>query len=633
MIRLQIIVPYPELLEKACTILTYPKYKNTLSANVQLVTVDKAHLIQTTDSDIVIARGYTAQYLSRHQKVPTLPIPITGYDILRAIAECKKKYHPSRIGCVGQTQDFQAITGIEELLDIPVLPILSDHFEDLRSCIEEAVRQGCDAIVGGYSAMLAANEMGLSATFIRTGNEALFQVFDEAIHIIEITRARQLKNEMYRTVIKSSQEGILYVDAEGRIILDNPSSLLLTKEPRLKSRLLSEVLPYMVSSCQKVLATGQEIIGEIHRTHVRTISVNYTPILVNKQTNGCLIFFQDITRIQQLEATIRKSLNEKGLRARYHFSDVIYASTIMDMTVEKASSYAATSANIMLLGESGTGKELFAQSIHNQSSRKDGPFVAINCAALPENLLESELFGYVQGAFTGTNKGGKTGLFELAHGGTLFLDEISEISVNMQSKLLRVLQEREVRRIGDDRVISIDVRVISATNRNLKRLVSEGKFRQDLLYRLDVLRIFLPPLRRRDSDTLLLFQHLLNRFSSAGAEQMPPLTAEAQQMLLSHPFYGNVRELGNVAERIRVMHTDSSPITAAEITSALTPEDVDMELDHDGDTHLLYYPAKDSEYQRIMLALRHCGGNQSKAAKELGIDRSTLWRKLKKYQA
>ena len=175
------------------------------------------------------------------------------------------------------------------------------------------------------------------------------------------------------------------------------------------------------------------------------------------------------------------------------FGDIIHKSAVIDATIDTARRYAASDSNVIIVGETGTGKELFAQSIHNASPRKNGPFVAINCAALPENLLESELFGYVEGAFTGSVKGGKMGLFEQAHGGTLFLDEIGEISLSTQTKLLRVLQEREVRRIGDNKVISINVRIISATNKSINQLAGKELFRRDLMYRLDVLRIFLPP--------------------------------------------------------------------------------------------------------------------------------------------
>lgn len=424
------------------------------------------------------------------------------------------------------------------------------------------------------------------------------------------------------------------MDNQERIIIENQQALSLTRKKTLKTRSLQQMLPFMDATYREVLSTGKAVSNEIQQLYDQTISIEYIPILIREKVDGVLISFQDITQIQKQEATIRKNLSDKGLRAKYTFRDVIHNSDIMNTTIEKARRFAETSSNIMLLGESGTGKELFAQSIHNCSKRKDGPFVAINCAALPENLLESELFGYVQGAFTGTNKGGKIGLFELAHGGTLFLDEISEVSINVQSKLLRVLQEREVRRIGDDKVISVDVRIICATNQNLKKLIVEGRFRQDLLYRLDVLRVFLPPLRRREKDVLLIFSSLLRHYLPDNVEELPPLTPEAQELLLFTPFPGNVRELRNVAERVSVLHNFPDAITADELTMALHPEDIDS------DDHNAFFDAPaapvhalpcSSEAQAIQDALKECNGNQTKAARLLGIDRSTLWRKLKKY--
>lgn len=633
MIRLLIIVPYPELMEKICTTLETPAYKERIDATIQLVTVDKVDQIIADGYDLIVARGFTAKTLSRSQGIPTIPLPISSYDILRAVAECKTRCcpPPKKICCIGPHEDFHAISSIGTLLDVPLEVIICDHPKDIDRSVQQAVEDGCDAIVGGYSAFLSAQKQGIPSVFISTGAEAICQVFDEAIRITEVTQARQLRNEMYRTVIQFSQEAILYVDRNGRIIIENPAALALTNEKCLKARKLSETLPYMYASFRKVIETGQEIMGEIHKQNDQRISINYTPIFVKGNAGGVLIFFQDITRIQKLEATIRKNLSDKGLRAKYHFEDVIHESAIMDLTIERARSYAGTSSNIMLLGESGTGKELFAQSIHNCSSRKDGPFVAINCAALPENLLESELFGYVQGAFTGTNKGGKIGLFEVAHGGTLFLDEISEVSLNLQSKLLRVLQEREIRRIGDDRVISIDVRIICATNRNLKQLVTEGVFRQDLMYRLDVLRVFLPPLRKRQNDALIIFRDMMTSYFSGAGLPIPELTPESEKILLSYPFYGNVRELRNIVERVSVLHPSETPITAEELNLAISPEDIQM----DQDPHIPELPREpepDSEYIRIQAALQKCNGNQSKAARELGIDRSTLWRKLKKYK-
>ena len=298
---------------------------------------------------------------------------------------------------------------------------------------------------------------------------------------------------------------------------------------------------------------------------------------------------------------------------------------------------AGTNATVLIQGESGTGKELIAQAVHDNSPRHTGPFVAINCGAIPESLMESELFGYVEGAFTGTTRGGKMGLFELAHNGTLFLDEISEIPLNMQSKLLRVLQEHEVRRIGDDRVTAVDVRIISATNVNLHKLVAAKRFRQDLLYRLDVLKITIPPLRRRGEDVIELFHFFLKKFCWKNREALPEVAPDSLHLLREYPFAGNARELRNVVERAAVLRRNRDVLTSADLNRALHPEDIEEVPPLLAATPAPFPPeapqasGPDNEKDRLLAALRACGGNRTRAARELGMDRTTLWRKLQKY--
>ena len=352
---------------------------------------------------------------------------------------------------------------------------------------------------------------------------------------------------------------------------------------------------------------------------------------------GVVISFQNVDKVQQLEGHIRKKLSNKGLTAKHHLSDIVHCSRLIAETIEDACRYAAASSNILSVGETGTGKELFAQGIHNASQRRNGPFMAINCAALPENLLESELFGYVEGAFTGTTRGGKMGLFELAHNGTLFLDEISEIPLNMQSKLLRVLQEHEVRRIGDDRVTAVDVRIISATNVNLHKLVAAKRFRQDLLYRLDVLKITIPPLRRRGEDVIELFHFFLKKFCWKNREALPEVAPDSLHLLREYPFAGNARELRNVVERAAVLRRNRDVLTSADLNRALHPEDIEEVPPLLAATPAPFPPeapqasGPDNEKDRLLAALRACGGNRTRAARELGMDRTTLWRKLQKY--
>ncbi len=426
------------------------------------------------------------------------------------------------------------------------------------------------------------------------------------------------------------------MDADGVIKVSNHVVKAMNHGASLLRRQLKPSLPYLYAPFMDVLLSGQGIEGRvitIPSTGI-TVSASLAPVKVGDAISGVVITLSDITDIQRLESQIRRSLNEKGLVAKYTFDDIVHESGVIEHTIATAKRYAASDSNIIIVGETGTGKELFAQSIHNASSRRKGPFVAVNCAALPENLLESELFGYVEGAFTGTKKGGKMGLFELAHEGTLFLDEISEISLPLQSKLLRVLQEREVRRVGDTKVISVNVRIISATNKSISRLAKEGLFRSDLMYRLDVLRLFLPPLRDRERDAEVIFAYLLKqRPGAASGAGCPSIYDTALAALGGYPFEGNIRELRNIVERASALCT-GGVITKEDVTDALYPKDMESAAEKNaqraaGGQHRTETDAE--ERAAVEKALAECGGSRSRAAKLLGVDRSTLWRKIKKY--
>lgn len=292
----------------------------------------------------------------------------------------------------------------------------------------------------------------------------------------------------------------------------------------------------------------------------------------------------------------------------------------MAQTKKKAGLYAKTNSTVLIFGETGTGKELFAQSIHNSSTRRNEPFVAINCAAIPESLLESELFGYVKGAFTGARADGRAGYFELAHKGTLFMDEIGEISLKVQSRLLRVLQEKEVTRVGDDRVISVDVRVIAATNRDLKQEVEKGRFRKDLYYRLCVLTLSLPPLRSRREDILPILRILLRQNGFDSAE----FTPAARHLLEMQEWPGNVRELDNFAERICAVSNEVL------IDEALVRDALDLQ----GGTSLEQdAQGKDAQREQLLAVLEKNFRNKRKTAAELGISTTTLWRRLKEIES
>jgi transcriptional regulator with PAS, ATPase and Fis domain len=294
----------------------------------------------------------------------------------------------------------------------------------------------------------------------------------------------------------------------------------------------------------------------------------------------------------------------------------------MKQAVEWSKRIAKSENSILILGETGTGKELFAQSIHNHSARKAGPFIAINCAALSSSVLESELFGYEKGAFTGANAEGKMGIFEMAHNGTVFLDEIGEINFEVQAKLLRVLQEKEIVRVGGEKVIPVDVRIVSATNKDLQGLSYEGKFRNDLFYRLAVLELKLPTLAQRKEDIPLIISNYLT-------QHYPELTIQTKTLnhFTQFDYFGNIRQLINLIERCVVM-TDYSEISYSTVVEICNQEfsmnDKISEIRTPSVTTAV------SEKEQIKQALSNNLGNRQKTASELGISTATLWRKMKK---
>ncbi|MGE4284368.1 MAG: sigma-54 interaction domain-containing protein, partial [Clostridia bacterium] len=350
---------------------------------------------------------------------------------------------------------------------------------------------------------------------------------------------------------------------------------------------------------------------------------------------GNVLTFHDVTRIQELESKIREKIYTRGHIAKHSFDNIIGESGKLNEVIQAAKKFSRVESNVLVVGETGTGKELFAQSMHNFSHRKSGPFVAVNCAALPENLLESEMFGYVEGAFTGAIKGGKPGLFELAHRGTIFLDEISEISLKLQGQLLRVLQEKEIRRIGHDRIIPVDVRVISATNKELSILVQKGMFREDLYYRLDILKINIPPLRERKTDIPLLAKHFIREFQLLLGKEDYELSAGAIEALMSHEWSGNIRHLRNMCERLVVL-SECNLIEENDIKAVILNNNIDRPACTSQSDNFTTFSSssymvelKQIEREKIKNELERSRYNKSKAAKSLGISRATLWRRMK----
>ena len=594
--------------------------------------------------DVIIARGISASRIQELDLgIPLIEIPVTGYDIISAVNECKEHWGARHIACIGPASMMYGVSSIEKVMRVELECYLIAREDEGEMLVDKVIRAGVDAVVGGLLVTRAARAKGLPAVMIESGYESIRQVLDEAIRMAHVTREERARVERFRAIMDHSYEGVVAVDEKGRITLFNRTAREINSigtDACIGSH-IDEVLPGI--DLTEVLRTGREDLEGLRKLRDSMVTANRVPIRVESRIVGAVATFQRVSRIQEMEGRIRKQIHSKGLTAKYHFRDVIGASRAITECVEMAREFSRVDSNILLIGETGTGKELFAQSIHNESPRRDGPFVAVNCAAIPEHLLESELFGYVEGAFTGASRDGKAGLFELAHNGSIFLDEVSELSTALQSRLLRVLQEKEIMRLGHDRVIPVNVRVISASNRNLKELVRGGQFRQDLLYRLDVLRISIPPLRDRTEDIPLLLHHFLERTDAPMGRRSSSVAPDALELLLRCRWPGNVRELVNICERFSIL-AKGKRIDAGTVQRVLDMDDEPcdrLQATATGDDPVLPAPCPDpdlgpgsfarSEKEVIRAALVRMRHNRRAAALLLGIDPSTLWRKMKKH--
>lgn len=584
-----------------------------------------AKKLENEDIDVIVSRGGTASVIIESKvRIPVVEIAITGQDLAQVFHEAKITTNLSspRIAILGFKNTIRDIEVFTEILGIQLTSYLCEEVEDIPLMIDK-IANTTDIVVGGIRTVLQAQKKGLKAYRIPSGDFAFQAAFLEAEKIILSRQLEKEKSQKFKVLVDYSLEGIICIDCRKIITVFNPAAERILNMPA--SKMLGKTINKIFSlNLENCLVKGKDLIGQVSRVESIWITANIGPIIVDKNITGAIITFQDITRIQELETRIRKEVLAKKFIANYHLDDIEGVSEQINESKRIAQEIAPIDATVLITGESGTGKELFAQSIHNLSRRRNGPFVAVNCAALPPNLLESELFGYVDGAFTGATKKGKPGLFEMAHRGTIFLDEIAEMDKYAQSRLLRVLQEKQVMRLGDDKYIPIDVRIIAATNKNLPKMVKENSFRQDLFYRLKVLTMSLPPLRKRTGDIKHLTRYFLDVYRKLH-NKPTEISPHAYDALACYDWPGNVRELRFFIERI-VVTAKESLITENRMQKFLYDTDYEPAEPSLADSGSLL--TKD----KITATLEQTNSNVKEAARALGISRSTLYRKLKAYK-
>lgn len=591
-------------------------------------------LEKTEKVDAIITNVKTADIIRNYVSIPVIAIHLKNFNLVHAFYKAKNygkrlaftelykdstmydyKYVREIVGC-----DIEKYT-FTELSQVPI--VLKRIIDDKR-----------DVVVTSAGCMIAsAEKMGVQSVLVEFEENDLTEAIRTVRNLLAVKHFEQEKAKWLGAIIDSSSDGMITLNKEGEVNLINQraKSMLAVTDASIcgqKIEKLAEAIPFFNKAI--ALLDGIEIIKEINRE----IVVNRRDVFSSElEYMGTVFNLSELKSIQKIELQARKKLIERGFIAQNTFEDIKGAGLQMNLLKEKARRYAKTFSNILIIGESGSGKEIFAQSIHNYSEYSAGPFLAINCATLPESLLESELFGYEEGAFTGAKKGGKQGLFEMAHGGTLFLDEIGEMSVLLQSRLLRVLQEKVVRRIGGDKNLPINVRIICATHKDLFNEIGKGNFREDLYYRINVLSLKIPPLRSRKEDIPLIAEQLVRKVCEQSKKDIR-LSADQLKMLGQYNWYGNVRELHNFIERLIALSDENNVETYfKEMFEEVMLKNRDgnvSKLEINSDMIVLPIGTMHQMENEIIRNLyKKFDGDKKTIERTLDISSTTVWRRVK----
>lgn len=542
----------------------------------------------------------------------------------------------------------------EKLFGKPAEEVLGKRVEEVipESRLPEVIRT--EQPILGYTRTIGKATVVMNSTpIIENGKlSGAISTFEDVSKLMEITwefeEVKELKEKYYQ-ILEAVQDGICVFDQKGIVTYCNRAYREIVGEEITEGVDIHKISPN--GNRVKVLEKGQKIMGAIsHKKNGRSIVANIVPIIVNQQIMGGISVVKNLSEIQELVDRIshlsaRTEYLEEELNRRQKlnpaFNRIVGISSKLYDAMRLASKTADNNFNVLIRGESGTGKELIAEAIHYSSERANHAFVRVNCAAIPENLLESELFGHVKGAYTGAIKT-RVGKFELADKGTIFLDEIGELDKSMQAKMLRVIQKKEFQRVGDDKTITVDARIIAATNRNLEEMVEQGDFREDLYYRLNVIPIWLPPLRERKEDIPVLAEHFLDKIAEEMHSEPKRIAPEAMEALMNYSWPGNIRELENVMERINILAdgqeiyptdlphyiNENYSARAEEIQQETKPEPKQEEKQEEEPQGMKTW--EEYEKEIIAQALKEYGSYNA-AGKALGLTHKTVAAKARKY--
>ena len=526
---------------------------------------------------------------------------------------------------------------LESCLKIKYNTFYYDKIEKVTALIEKLIALGYQEVISNRVVVAQAKQYGIKGYYFY-GQKTVEEGIGNAIQLIRNFKREQNHINEITTLLENTLCGVIYTSGSDFLIkyINNTAlAFLERKTSELLQQPLKNVFPQKLIQ-QTIERNTPEVQIQFTLCGVDVIG-NIIPLSISNNTPGICLMFEKSSNILEYEAMIQREYKRKKFHTRYSFYDIIGKDTELLKTIDKAKRFAASNSTVLISAETGSGKELFAQSIHNHSSRSQYPFVAINCASIPDTLIESELFGHMPNSFTGASSKGKSGLIERANHGTVFLDDVDALSTNFQSKLLRVMQEHEIIRIGGEAPIPVDVRFIVSTNRNLRKMVEEGTFRNDLYFRVNILNLLIPPLRNRASDIPLLYEYYIKKYSPALFEQISPHFLSAFSPAFAYTYPGNVRELVSIVERFCTLFEpeyakDENYLRAlvcecigTESLSVSSKEQCSFEISgnyladvHSAEMRILDY------YQK----LHSC--SVAELARILGVSRATLYNKLSK---
>lgn len=577
------------------------------------------------NTKVVISRGGAAYLLKQKFTVPVLTVKMTSGSYINAFKKIRNVTGPVAFFSVDKIQDN--VKSLCYFLNVDANYYYFNDTESAIAAVKQAKKDGNVCGVGGVLTKIYAEHLHMDYYTLENNREDIEITLDAAQQVLKSVldgerrnRTLQLHLKRYETIFNYTHDGIIAIDKKGKVEVVNKQAedILPLKNKPYEGRHIEEILPS--TKMPIVLQNGHKELDELMKIDNVIINTNRVPIVIDGEVEGVVATFRDIESIRNSEQKIRSSLHRKGLASRYRFADMIGDSPSFRRAIRIAKSYAHTDSNILILGEIGTGKEMFAHAIHHESSRRKNPFVTINCTNYSSQALQADLLGYENGFSPFGVKGSKEGAFELAHGGTLFLDKIGDAPLDVQSLLARVIDTKEVRRIGGDKVIPIDVRIIASTSHNLTKDAGQGRFLEELMYSLSVLTLHIPPLHERGQDYVLFCDTWFHRNFGADYALYKKQIDTIIHYFQGYEWKGNIRQLSNIVERVSVLLKND--MTVEEIISTLPHEE--NELIRDQDVTLGKWTRSS-----IVEALTANHLNISRAARTLNCSRSTLYKKMK----